>query len=84
MDTATAKDRTREVVREHGVRLETYVDGTGPTIVISRCCCNDDISVPTTSSRPIVRVMGRGKLSERWFDVGCCAGVERETNDAKR
>ena len=34
MDTATARGRARTVVREGGIRLETYVDGAGPTFVV--------------------------------------------------
>src|SRR4028119_2044452 len=34
MDTATARGRARTVVREGGIRLETYVDGVGPTFVV--------------------------------------------------
>ena len=34
MDTVTTNQRTVEVLREPGVRLQTYVDGAGPTLVI--------------------------------------------------
>ena len=34
MDTTAAAPRTHEVLREDGVRLETQVDGAGPTFVI--------------------------------------------------